>query len=72
MARRYGSSRYSSSCYRFSTYDSYTLAQYACMVVFLAVYLGTLIMFCIVRKKTGAGKRLVGVPYMFALIFMFM
>ncbi|KAF2625179.1 hypothetical protein BU25DRAFT_412980 [Macroventuria anomochaeta] len=73
MARRYGSSSSSSSCFdsSYGLYDSYELAQYACVVIFLAVYLGTLIAVCVVRRRTGSGKHLIGLPYMFALFFMF-
>lgn len=38
----------------------------------VAVYLSTLIALGIVRGKTGPGKQLIGLPYMFALFFMFM
>lgn len=42
---------------------------FACTVIFFAVYLGISIALCIVRKKTGPGKRLLGVPYIVALTF---
>ncbi|KZM25389.1 uncharacterized protein EKO05_0000561 [Ascochyta rabiei] len=70
MARRHGYNR-SSTCFRPSIYDDYALSDYACLVVFLAVYLGTLITLCIVRRGTGAGKHLIGLPYMLALSFKF-
>lgn len=73
MAHRYGSRSTSSSCFSKSwLYDKYFIAQYAALIIFLAVYLGLLIALCVIRRSTGAGKRLIGIPYMLALFFMFM
>lgn len=69
-------SRFSNSSSRcFSSYwgyDSIDIAIYACTVIFLAVYLGALIALCVVRKRTGPGKHLIGLPYILALVSMFM
>ncbi|KAJ4987725.1 hypothetical protein SVAN01_06749 [Stagonosporopsis vannaccii] len=62
----------SSRCFSSSLgYNGYTIALYACICIFLAVYLGILIALCIIRRTTGPGKHLIGLPYMFALAFMF-
>jgi hypothetical protein len=71
MARYRGSSS-GSRCFNSGYYGSYDYAQYACVVVFAAVYLGIAVGFCITRRKFGRGKHLVGVPYMLALFFTFM
>ncbi|KAJ4366527.1 hypothetical protein N0V95_000193 [Ascochyta clinopodiicola] len=70
MARSYGYNR-SSTCFRRPYYDAMILADYACVVVFLAVYLGTLIALCVIRRRTGAGKHLIGLPYILAISFGF-
>jgi len=70
MARYRGSSS-GSRCFNSGYYGSYDYAQYACVVVFAAVYLGIAVGFCITRRKFGRGKHLVGVPYMLALFFTF-
>jgi hypothetical protein len=71
MARRYGSSySSSSSCFQSSWYTTPdALSQYARGWVFLAVYLGIFITLFVVRKRAGAGKRLIGWAYTGALFF---
>lgn len=60
-------------CFGYRFYNrSSVLAQYALTVTLMVIYLGLLIAFCVVRKKTGAGKQLIGLPYAVALFFMFM
>ncbi|KAH9861628.1 hypothetical protein J1614_011380 [Plenodomus biglobosus] len=74
MAPRRGGSSFGSS----STSDvcpeafSSTESQvyFACIVIFFVVYLGISLSLCVVRKKAGTGRKLVGVPYMLALFFM--
>lgn len=71
MARRYGSS-YSSSSRCFSGYWASTpsaLSQYARGVVFLVFYLGLFVSLFVLRKRAGAGKRLIGWAYTGALFF---
>lgn len=46
-----------------------SISSYARIVIFLVVYLGIFITLFVVRKKAGAGKRLVGWPYIGALFF---
>ncbi|KAH6644024.1 hypothetical protein C7974DRAFT_12783 [Boeremia exigua] len=71
MARNSGDS--ASRCFQsdYGYYNKSDYAMYACMVVMLALYLGTVIALCVVRRKTGPGKHLIGIPYMLALLFMF-
>jgi hypothetical protein len=71
MARRYGSS-YSSSSRCFNDYWSTrpsAMSQYARGVVFLVVFLGIFITSFVMRKRAGAGKRLIGWAYTGALFF---
>ena len=71
MARRYGSS-YSSSSRCFQSYWYTTpdaISQYARGWVFLIVYLGIFITLFVMRKRAGAGKRLIGWAYTGALFF---
>jgi hypothetical protein len=72
MARYRGSSYGSSGCFSSGYYGSADYAQYASVVVFAAVYLGIAVGFCFTRRKFGQGKRLVGIPFMLALFFIFM
>lgn len=72
MASRYDSDESSFTCFQSDLYDNYFIAEYACVVVFLVVYLGILLTLYVVRRRVGAGKHLIGLPYMFALFFMFM
>lgn len=62
---------YSSRCFDSYSYDGASISQYACSVLMVAVYLGTLIWLCVVRKRTGPGRHLIGLPYIFALAFRF-
>lgn len=73
MAPRRGgsssSSSYSSSCPgAFETTDS--RVYLACIVIFFVVYLGIALSLSGARKKAGTGKRLIGAPYIVALLFM--
>lgn len=72
MARsRYGSS--SSRCFNdYWTGRPSTISNYVRTVIFLAVYLGILVMLFFARKKAGAGKRLIGLAYIGSLAFMLM
>ncbi|KAJ4383512.1 hypothetical protein N0V86_001564 [Didymella sp. IMI 355093] len=60
----------SSRCFNdYFSRSSYTISNYARGVIFFAIYLGILITLCVVRKRAGAGKRLIGLPYVGALSF---
>ncbi|KAI8938269.1 hypothetical protein NX059_005928 [Plenodomus lindquistii] len=65
----YGSSSSSSTCPG-AFEDTQSQVYFACIVLFFLVYIGIAIGLCVVRKKSGAGTRLIGVPYMSALFFM--
>jgi hypothetical protein len=60
-----------SGCFNRYSYDGYVLALYALVILLTVFYLGVLIALCVVRKKVGAGKRLIGLPFTFALFFVF-
>ncbi|KAF1931641.1 uncharacterized protein M421DRAFT_2288 [Didymella exigua CBS 183.55] len=68
MARGYVSSSSRSRCFdSYWRYRPEAIADYAHAVVFLAVFLGILVTLCVVRKRAGAGKRLIGLAYIGAL-----
>jgi hypothetical protein len=71
MAPRRGGGGYSSgysSCPDAFT-DSITQVSLAYTCVYLAFFIGISIAFAFVRKRSGAGKKLIGVPYGVALFF---
>ncbi|CAO2654286.1 Nn.00g110190.m01.CDS01 [Neocucurbitaria sp. VM-36] len=51
--------------------DTYSQVFFANTVLFFAVFLGISIALCTIRKKSGAGKKILGVPYIFA-VFLFL
>jgi len=63
-----GSSSGSSSSCPGAFSDTISQVYFGCIVVFLAVFLGIAIAFCTVRKRSGVGKKLLGAPYVVALL----
>ncbi|KAF2853985.1 hypothetical protein T440DRAFT_476597 [Plenodomus tracheiphilus IPT5] len=70
MAPRRGGSTYGSSTCPGAFASTESQVYFACVVIFFAVYIGISISLCVVRKKHGTGRRLLGAPYMLALLFM--
>jgi hypothetical protein len=52
--------------------DVYNQVLYARSVVYFAALLATGIAFCMFRTRTTAGKKLLGLPYLLALLFFVM
>lgn len=59
------------SCPNFlaGTYDQVVYAQ---QIIFFVALLGTAITFCMLRTRTTAGRKLLGLPYLLALLFFLM
>lgn len=77
MAPRRGGSSGSSSGSSISSCpgafsDTVTQVLFASDVLFLVVFFGITITLCSFRKKSGGGKKLLGVPYILALLFFLM
>jgi hypothetical protein len=69
MARRGGSSSGGSSVCPDAFPTTIEQASFALDVVLLAIYLGLFISLCSFRKKSVAGKKLLGLPFIGAVFF---
>jgi hypothetical protein len=65
----YSSSGYSTAACSEAYTTTYAQAGLAYYVIFLVLFTGIFIATFFVRRKTGAGKKLIGVPFVVALFF---
>jgi hypothetical protein len=64
----YRSGRGRATCPNFLA-DTYSQVYYARSVVYFVAFLATAVAFCMFQKRTTAGKKLLGLPYLLALLF---
>jgi hypothetical protein len=67
----YRSGRGRATCPNFLA-DTYSQVYYARSVVYFVAFLATAVAFCMFQKRTTAGKKLLGLPYLLALLFFIM
>lgn len=51
--------------------DVYSQVNFANIVLFFVFFFGISIAICFARKKSGAGKKIIGLPYIIA-VFLFL